>query len=142
MTKEKRILFITYIIGHFMVDFACAFLLYRMLYGTDLWYPCLLYYNFCAFALQLPIGLLADRWNRNSLCADVGCILIILAIWMGSLGSAFKNIEAAVILIPAVLIAGIGNGLFHVGAGIDVLNVSRDKSFPKKWHNILYRICL
>jgi MFS transporter, FSR family, fosmidomycin resistance protein len=116
--EKNRIVIFMYIVGHFAVDFACAFLLYQIIYGTEHWYPCLLYYNFCAFALQMPFGLLADRWNRNGLCAAIGCGMVALAFGLGN-----------VTLIAAVIVAGIGNGLFHVGGGIDVLNISREKAF-------------
>ena len=111
MTKEKKVVF-TYSLGHFMVDFACAFLIFRMVYGTEDWHLSLLLYNFCAFALQMPFGLLADRLNRNAICAGIGCGLVALA--YGSFG----------IPIGAAMIAGVGNGLFHIGGGIDVLHIS------------------
>lgn len=112
--NRSRILL--YSIVHFLVDFACAFLLFRKVYGTEYWYFSLLAYNFCAFALQMPLGLLADRWNRNALCAALGCLLVALAFG----GSSFP--------VLCAVTAGIGNGLFHVGSGIDVLNISREKS--------------
>ena len=98
------------------MDFACAFLLYQEVYGTEYWYFSLLIYNFCAFALQMPLGLLADRWNRNALCAALGCLLAALAFGGGNFP------------VLCAVTAGIGNGLFHVGGGIDVLNISGDKS--------------
>jgi FSR family fosmidomycin resistance protein-like MFS transporter len=122
MKKKDYIQLVPYIIGHFIVDFACAFLLYELIYGTKDWYLCLLVYNFCAFALQMPFGLLADRWNHNSLCASIGCGLIVLAFVLG-------NIETVAAVVLVTVAAGIGNALFHVGGGIDLLNVSRDKSF-------------
>ncbi len=103
---------------HFLVDFACAFLLYQKVYGTEHWYLIILIYNFCAFALQMPLGLLADRWNRNALCAALGCLLVALAFGV----SRFRS------PVLCAVTAGIGNGLFHVGGGIDVLNISREKS--------------
>ena len=111
MLKKYRLI-LTYIFAHFAVDFACAFLLFRLLYDDPQWYLCLLIYNFCAFAMQMPIGLLADKWNRNAVCAAIGCGLIAF-----SFGFSY-------IPVLTVIIAGIGNSLFHVGGGIDVLNVS------------------
>jgi FSR family fosmidomycin resistance protein-like MFS transporter len=86
-----------------------------MMIGSQNLHISLLIYNFAAFALQMPIGLLADRWNRNGVCAAIGCGLIALAFLFGDYA------------ILSVMIAGVGNGLFHVGGGIDVLNVSKDK---------------
>lgn len=113
MAKNRAVIF-TYSLAHFTVDFACAFLLFRVLYGKEQWYMCLLLYNFCAFALQMPLGLLADQWNKNSVCASIGCGLIALSFGFGS------------IAVSAAVLAGIGNGLFHVGGGIDVLNISKE----------------
>lgn len=84
--------------------------------GTESWYLCLLFYNFCAFALQMPFGLIADRLNRNTWVAAAGCVFVAVAFLLGKY------------YIAAAVLAGVGNGLFHVGGGIDVLNISREKS--------------
>lgn len=41
---------------HMAVDLSCAFLMYAFVVGGEHWYIWLLAYNFCAFALQMPIG--------------------------------------------------------------------------------------
>ena len=97
--------------AHFAVDFSCAFLIYcRFLSASDLSLAILLY-NFCAFALQLPIGILADYFRKPERFAGLGCILC----------AASYLIPIA---IPAVIIAGIGNALFHVGGGWEVMESS------------------
>lgn len=112
---HKKLLTV-YSIAHGAVDFACAFLVYRtMLDAPDLGL-CLLLYNFCAFAMQMPFGLLADGWNRNGIVAAVGC---------GAVALAYVPLLPSV---AAAVIAGVGNGLFHVGGGLDVLNDSGEKS--------------
>lgn len=114
MNKWKAVI-PAYVLAHFMVDFACAFLMFRILrLGSD-WYIGLLIYNFCAFALQMPIGLLADRFNHNAICASVGCGLVALAFLFGSM------------TLPAAVLAGVGNGMFHIGGGIEVLNAGKEK---------------
>ena len=105
-----------YAVTHFLVDFACAFLVFNRLDGAPALYMSFLLYNFCAFALQLPLGLIADRLNKNALCAAAGCVLVAL-----SYGVAGSSVLAAVV-------AGVGNGLFHIGGGVDVLNTSRGKA--------------
>lgn len=105
-----------YSITHFLVDLACAYLLFSKIFGKEQWLLCVLLYNFCAFALQMPIGLLADRWNRNAICAALGCIFVAAAYGCGGFP------------IAMALAAGVGNCMFHVGGGIDVLNQSREKS--------------
>jgi FSR family fosmidomycin resistance protein-like MFS transporter len=107
-----------YSVAHFLVDFACAFLIFRMIIGTTEVAFCILLYNFCAFAMQMPLGLLADRLNRNALCAGIGCLLIATAFCVGP------------IPVSVVILLGLGNALFHLGGGIDVLNVSERRSGP------------
>ena len=105
-----------YSIAHALVDFSCAFLVFRTMRDLPQLGLCLLLYNFCAFALQMPLGLLADGWNRNGIVAAVGCAGVALAylpFWPG---------------VWAAVIAGVGNGLFHVGGGLDVLNDSKEKA--------------
>lgn len=105
-----------YSLGHFWMDFSCALLMFSRLWGTPEWVMCVLLYNFCAFALQMPIGLAADRLSRNSCVAALGCVSAALG-WPLS-GAPFL----------AAVIAGVGNGCFHVGGGIDVLNRSGTKA--------------
>ena len=74
MTRKP--LLALYSIAHFWVDLSCAFLAFRFLSGSPDFLLCLLLYNFCAFALQMPLGIWADGLNRNGLLAAVGCSLI------------------------------------------------------------------
>lgn len=105
-----------YSLGHFWVDFSCALLMFSLLSGRGEWALCVLLYNFCAFALQMPIGLLADRMGRTGRTAALGCVL-------AALGWLF----APVSLLSAVT-AGLGNACFHVGGGVQILRDSREKS--------------
>jgi len=104
-----------YSITHFFVDFACAFLMFRSISGTQAGYLCVLLYNFCAFAMQMPLGIIADRLNRNFLFAVIGCFLV---------GAAYGLVH---IPVAAVIVIGMGNAMFHMGGGIDVLNISEQK---------------
>jgi len=112
---HKKLLTV-YSIAHAAVDFSCAFLVYRTMLDHPVLGLCLLFYNFCAFALQMPFGLLADGWNRNGIVAAVGC---------GAVALAFLPVFPPVL---AAVVAGVGNGLFHVGGGLDVLNDSKEKA--------------
>lgn len=103
--------------AHAAVDMCCAALFFSVLKGDSLWLGMVLY-NACAFLCQLPMGVLADRMNRNMLFAAVGCALVALAFGLRS------------VPILAVIVAGLGNGAFHVGGGIEVLNGSREKAGP------------
>lgn len=79
------------------------------------WGLIILLYNFCAFALQMPIGIIADKWNRNACMASLGCVLIVLSFFLSG-WSLF-----------AAMILGAGNGCFHIGGGLEVLNESDEK---------------
>ena len=59
--------------------------------------------------MQMPLGIVADRTERNQLYAAAGCVLVAVSSMLGA---------SPVLLCIA---AGLGNGLFHVGAGRDVL---------------------
>lgn len=116
---NKKIVTI-YSIIHFIVDLSCAILIanlvsQKILNSTNIIYATLIY-NFFAFAMQLPIGILADKINKNAIISSIGCILV---------ASAFLIRNAEII---ACLVAGLGNAMFHIGGGIDVLNVSNKKA--------------
>ena len=102
---------------HAAVDMSCAALFFSVLKGDELWLGMVLY-NACAFLFQLPMGVLADKLNRNMLFAAVGCALVALAFGLRS------------VPILAMVVAGLGNGAFHVGGGIEVLNGSETKAGP------------
>ena len=108
----KHLRLLAYSLGHFWVDFSCALLMFSRLSGQSGWALCVLLYNFCAFALQMPVGLLADRWERKGRTAALGCGL-------AALGWVLPPFLAAVI-------AGVGNACFHVGGGIQATG-------PRPW---------
>lgn len=102
---------------HAIVDMSCAALFFSVLKGDGLWLGMVLY-NACAFLFQLPMGVIADKLNRNMLFAAVGCALV-------ALGFGLRSVP-----ILAMVVAGLGNGAFHVGGGIEVLNGSETKAGP------------
>ena len=102
---------------HAVVDLACAALFFSALKEQQLWLGMVLY-NACAFLCQLPMGIVADRLNRNLLFGAIGCALV-------AAGFALKSVP-----LLALIVAGLGNGAFHVGGGIEVLNGSQEKAGP------------
>ena len=93
---------------HFLVDFLCAFGMLRFFTGDADAAVNILIYNFCAFALQMPLGAAMDTFAENrprgpAVCAALGVALTMLGLF----------------LHPAIL--GLGNAAFHVGGGIDVI---------------------
>ncbi len=116
-----------YAAAHFLVDFACGYLMFSGIYRAENWYLCLLFYNFCAFAMQMPMGAFADWKNRNSFLAAVGCILTAAAYAPGTVLAHLgwhESLAGQGMALAAAVIAGLGNGLFHVGGGLDTLNRS------------------
>ena len=110
-----------YSVIHAVVDFACAMLLAGLVSPriADNAYALLavyLSYNFFAFAMQFPIGIIADSLDKNALVSAVGCVVIAAAYLLYPVG------------VLAAIVAGIGNAMFHVGGGIDVLNISDRKA--------------
>lgn len=104
-----------YALAHFWVDLSCALLLFRTVTGTEQAALALLLYNFCAFALQMPLGLVADKLDRNGPLAAGGCLLAAVSFALPG-------------PLPAAITAGLGNALFHLGGGLDTLNGSEKRA--------------
>ena len=113
---------ILYTICHFLTDWACILLVTGPLRqavstGED-WLWLILTYNTCAFALQLPLGILADRAGRGWRTAGLGAVLV-AAGWL-----------CVPVPLLACIVAGTGNALFHLGGGREVLLLSGSKAGP------------
>jgi len=107
--------------AHFLTDLICAALLFwaftaKVASIQDLAFLFVIY-NILAFGLQLPFGYLCDKIKKPKEFAILGLILTALA---GML--TLSNIYLA------VLFAGIGNALFHIGAGTIALNLTPKKA--------------
>ncbi len=106
---------------HALVDCTSGYLIFRYLGTSALGYPTILalvvLYNTLAFGGQIPAGAVADRTGAYREAAMLGALLaatsLVLAPWTA---------------IAGVVVVGIGNALFHVGAGAHVLAVSRNRS--------------
>lgn len=110
---------------HFLVDFCCAFFMFSASGRIEEFYIGFLLYNFLAFALQMPVGLIADRIKRNPYVAALGCLLVLgalLCLWICPGGQ-----DA---LWAGLGLAGTGNCLFHVGGGIEVMKRSKNEAAP------------
>lgn len=109
-----------YSVIHFIVDLSCVVLVTNLITqkmgkNANL-FIAILIYNFFAFAMQLPIGIIADKLNKNAIYSGFGCVLVAIAFEFADFG------------IISCVIAGIGNAMFHIGGGIDVLNISDKKA--------------
>ena len=131
-THQDRSVTAAFTAVHFLVDLACIFLLtaflLRMVENRAVWMACVLVYNFCAFACQLPVGALGDRRGNPFSLAAVGCLLIAIAYGMTSFGTGFLPEKLLLRVWPLFICtaAGLGNSCFHVGGGIEVLRRSRE----------------
>ena len=99
------------------VDLCCMALVMVRAYDCADSIFALLIYNFCAFALQMPLGLFEDRLQLGAKTSAIGCALTALAFLMPS-------------PLFACVCAGVGNALFHVGCGTDTLRRSNGKAWP------------
>lgn len=121
---------------HLLVDGVCAL---SMMGVLDLRRDPLLFfliYNFCAFALQMPVGLLMDYVNTKLLekiltqedrdrANRMQMKRLMLPSFMAMCGILLCVVGA--VLHPAIL--GLGNACFHVGAGVNV--IWHDKEYQR-----------
>ena len=114
---------ISYAGAHFVVDASCALcaslLLFRWGVSSAEFYKLVMLYNLLAFGSQPLFGWLLDLGK----CQREGMIT-------GVLLTAVGCVAAGSILVPAALLLGVGNALFHVGAGAGIYAMSEGKAAP------------
>lgn len=118
-----------YSVLHLLVDGVCALAMFGSFLNRENGYLYVLVYNFCAFALQMPFGILLDmaeekfgRQRRQTGAAS------------GRADPAFLTAAAGILFTvtgamvhPALL--GVGNGLFHVGGGAGCIRQDRERNW-------------
>ena len=141
--KEKITLTLSSVI-HFLVDLTCIYymngVLFPLAVTSHMFLMWAVYYNFCAFALPALVGYLADRFlpdrgGMRELSGHVrhhakspGSFRLLLA----AAGCLLVGIGWFFFRIPVLMITliGVGNGMFHVGAGMEVLHDSDSRYAP------------
>lgn len=111
---------ILYSILHFLVDGVCAFAMFGYFAGKSDWYLNMLLYNFCAFAMQMPLGVALDYLNSQSKKRKL------------SPSYCFAGVGALCTLIGAMVhpvLLGLGNALFHLGGGVGTIYEDRKKGW-------------
>ena len=106
-------------LSHLLVDALCAATLFGPVVAGGGDYASLsLVYNTLAFATQCLVGLGADRIRKHRLGAGLSMLTVVLGF--------------ALPLPPVlrVVLVGLGNSVFHVAAGADVLERSGGKAGP------------
>jgi len=112
---------------HFLVDLSCIYFMNAVVFPMSVtaqdFLTYVILYNFCAFALPAAVGFAADRLvhkvrSRNAvllrlLVSSAGCLLV---------GSGYFLFRAPLAMVTMI---GVGNGMFHVGAGMEVLFESK-----------------
>lgn len=111
--------------GHAAVDAACALIVVQVASGlgadTTTALAAVLLYNSLAFAAQAPLGLVVDRFGARGGAAASGALFVASAL-------------ALHVLLPstdwlAVLLAGVGNAVFHLGGGAASLDLSPGRAW-------------
>lgn len=112
-----------YCIAHFLIDLASTMIVLGYIWGVHKDTAAFIGFYAIAFAGQMPLGLLADKLNRNGLVAAAGCVSMIAA-------TALMLLPGDPMFYAVVILGGLGNALVHIGGGIDVMNHSGPKSGP------------
>jgi MFS transporter, FSR family, fosmidomycin resistance protein len=117
LSPDSRFRPALYGVIHALVDAACVVAVVRASHqesaGTLGAFWTVLSYDLLAFALQFPLGLLADRLRLARASMILGVFL-----------SALVVAPVSMAAWPTMLMAGVGNALFHLGAGGLVLSSS------------------
>lgn len=109
-----------YAILHFLVDGLCAFAMFGTFSVRENWYLNVLLYNFCAFALQMPMGVVLDTLNRRK-CERK---------YEPSFGFAAVGVMLTCLgAVTHPVILGIGNALFHLGGGVGTIHEDEAKGW-------------
>jgi len=107
--------------AHALTDAGCGFLVAYYLksgeYERSAVVFLILLYNTLAFAGQTPVGWIVDLLGTYRRAAIAGVLLV-----------AQGLVVCPGWALAAVILAGVGNALFHVGAGALVLNGSQNRS--------------
>lgn len=126
---------IIYSILHMFVDAICAFAMYGWFVTGPRGYINILIYNFCAFAVQMPLGAWLDILcaRRDSLSGELEKNSKISAD-MPFLFAAFGIVITLLGAFVSPVVLGLGNALFHVGGGVDV--ICEDRQNEKHGQNL------
>lgn len=119
--EHKHTNLVIYSLGHLLVDLFSIGVLMAGLFRSSATFlqivPYVIFYNVLAFGLQPFIGYYCDIKQNPHLLALAGTILVLLGFYVST------------IFYPlALLMAGIGNAMFHIGAGVIVLNIAPGKA--------------
>jgi MFS transporter, FSR family, fosmidomycin resistance protein len=123
LSAESRFRPAIYGVVHALVDAACVIAVVRTSRGSyvgDLGaFWIVAGYDLLAFGLQFPLGLLVDRLRLARLSMIVGAAMAAVVLAPGPLAP-----------MATLVVAGVGNALFHLGAGGIVLRSAGGRAAP------------
>jgi FSR family fosmidomycin resistance protein-like MFS transporter len=106
---------------HAVVDGVCAAVIFSILRNqidsTIDFISLIILYNILAFGLQIIFGFVADYFKSPRAVALLGCVL-----------TGISAVTFLTFPIMAIIFAGLGNALFHVGGGSVSLNLTPKKA--------------
>lgn len=111
---------LVYGLTHALVDASCAFVIFfglKLKVSAIEFFNLAVLYDVVAFGFQAPLGILIDKFRVPKISAVLGCFLTIFSI-------AIVNNYS----LLAILLAGVGNALFHLGGGTISLNIISKKA--------------
>lgn len=111
---------VVYSILHMLVDCICALSMLGHFVNSENGYFYFWIYNFSAFALQMPVGVLQDALNLwyKDRKKEFSYCFVVLGVELTILGA---------LVHPVIL--GIGNALFHVGGGVGTIREDAAKGW-------------
>lgn len=122
---------VLYSVWHLLVDGMCAIAMFGKFIPNEVGYFSILIYNFCAFALQMPFGVLLDALNAKNEKQKFDFSFLTAAIGvMCTVVGAFTN--------PVIL--GIGNALFHIGGGVGTIHDNSGAEKSKTNNRLIVRL--
>lgn len=114
MSKALKLITETFL--HMLVDFLC---IYSLMMSTTIFRGSikglLILYNIMAFGTQLIFGYILDK-RRNKHAGEMGVYIVVI----GALLYQYKVTSVPINYVLATIV-GLGNSLFHVGTGINVI---------------------
>ena len=104
--------------AHLLVDGVCAAILFGHAGGDAALGMLIVLYNTLAFSTQCIVGLFTDRIKNHQVLASLAMFLV------------FLGFALPIPPLARVILAGLGNSVFHVAAGTTTLLTSRGKAGP------------
>jgi MFS transporter, FSR family, fosmidomycin resistance protein len=119
--KDISVNLAVYGLMHFLIDCICAGVIFslmrRNIVGLGEMFEFIILYNLLAFGSQCGLGIIVDKLKYLRMTVILGCIATVI--------SAFIYL---VFPLGAIIFAGVGNALFHLGGGSISLNLTPKKA--------------